>query len=481
MSQIVLPYDPYPKQREFHADPHRYKLFGGAAGPGKSMSLVMEGVQTAIDFPGVKVLMLRRTFPQLTAGLLDYHARYVPRELVEHWNGKDHIATLKNGSMVRYGSCRFEEDAWQYQGHEYVVILFDEICQFTYKIWTTLKSWNRSTIAGTFPWMGGAGNPVGVGLGWVKALFVDKKPWIGMDESEARAYNPSQWGFTSATYKDNPLYANDANYELQLESLPTALRLALKEGRWDVLAGSYFDIFDQALHVYGDQGLISPWSPRWVSVDWGYDHPAAIYFHAQEGDVTYTYKELVARRLGPRELARLVVDLAEGDSLEQCYMGPDAWAKRTDEAPIAEQIADEFLEAGLPAPEPASNDRIGGWMLLYQLMKYGKWKIHQSCQHLIETLPILVRDEDNREDILKVTGDDPADSARYGLYSRMKGRRQPFEQRVLAKLTEKDPVLQAMQLQMLMDREAKAENGGVIAQRAAGRYARWYNQSRRVH
>jgi len=54
---------------------------------------------------------------------------------------------------------------------------------------------------------------------------------------------------------------------------------------------------------------------------------------------------------------------------------------------------------------------------MYQMLESDAWVITDSCAQLIECIPQLVRDDRRQEDIRKVDGDDPADSARYGLVS----------------------------------------------------------------
>jgi hypothetical protein len=73
--QVYLNYRPFAKQGEFHASPAKYRLFGGAAGPGKSKALLMEAVVQAHDHPGANTLLLRRTFPELEQSLLLYFRR----------------------------------------------------------------------------------------------------------------------------------------------------------------------------------------------------------------------------------------------------------------------------------------------------------------------------------------------------------------------------------------------------------------------
>jgi hypothetical protein len=63
-------YAPFPRQKEFHDSVAKYRLFGGAAGPGKTKALLYEAIYQAHLHPGVDTLLLRRTFPELEASLI---------------------------------------------------------------------------------------------------------------------------------------------------------------------------------------------------------------------------------------------------------------------------------------------------------------------------------------------------------------------------------------------------------------------------
>src|SRR5260370_11960842 len=73
------------------------------------------------------------------------------------------------------------------------------------------------------------------------------------------------------------------------------------------------------------------------------------------------------------------------------------------------------------------------------MLQDGKWLIADNCERLIDCLPILVRDPVNVEDVQKMDGDDPADSARYGLKSRLASARPPIEPRVAERISATDP------------------------------------------
>jgi hypothetical protein len=163
-----------------------------------------------------------------------------------------------------------------------------------------------------------------------------------------------------------------------------------------------------------------------------------------------TYRELVRQRVPPRALAQEIIELSRDSAgrrerIDAIYLSPDAFARHTDEASIAEQMGDIFAIAGFPRPVPADNDRIGGWMLMYQMLDAGEWLITGNCAELIRVLPTLVRDPARIEDIEKMEGDDPADAARYGLKSRVRTARPPLEQRLAQRVTSADPTVRAIQ------------------------------------
>ncbi|MGB8521809.1 MAG: hypothetical protein WCD43_02490, partial [Candidatus Acidiferrales bacterium] len=446
---VDLRYEPFPKQKEFHASPAKYRLFGGAAGPGKSKALLMEAALQAHEHPGVNTLLLRRTFSEMEQSLLLYFRRDIPRELYKSYNESKHVVTWWNDSTTRFGYCQSEADVYQYQGAEFLFIGIDELTLFTLRQWQFLTLCNRCPVPGAFACMAGATNPGNIGHAWVKSLWIDKQPASGMEHPEE--FDASDYDFIPARVSDNPIYAGDENYLKTLRSLPSHLKRAFLDGDWDVFAGQYFDRFDCSRHVVrAEQVDWKPWWARWISIDWGFEHPAAVYWHAQTpvgaaqalraasaagalGGVVsagaaccaptgastiarnavdetlptddarriVTYREFVTHRTSPRDLAREIVERSIGrdnrltgksdvaldlnsrrdagatkgnygrEKIDAIYLSPDAFARRTDEASIADQMGDVFVAAGFPRPVPADNDRVGGWMLMYQMLDAG--------------------------------------------------------------------------------------------------------------
>jgi len=438
-------YRPFPQQHQFHKSAAKYRLFGGAAGPGKTKALLWEAVTQAIAVAGADTLLLRRTYPELESSLVAYFRRDVPRDWYKSYNEAKHVVTWTNGSTTRFGYCRNENDVYQYQGAEFLFIGIDELTHFTLKQWQFLTSRNRCSVEGSVCSMAGASNPGNIGHAWVKALWVDHQPPAGFERAEL--YNPRDYDFIRARLDDNPIYANDAEYRRTLEALPEHLRRAFLDGDWNVFAGQYFDIFDIGRHTARPEELrLEHWWPRWISIDWGFQHPSAVYWHCavpvdsgqfkveskeetklkdssfnfQPSTVNsriVTYREFVQNGLSPRMLAQAIAERSGREGISEVFLSPDAFAHRTSESSIAEQLGDVLVANGLPRPAPADDDRVGGWQWMYQLLESNAWVISEDCAELIECLPQLVRDERRREDIRKVEGDDPADAARYGLVS----------------------------------------------------------------
>src|SRR5713226_6108644 len=443
-------YRAFPRQAQFHRSRAKYRLFGGAAGPGKTKALLWEAIRQALLVPRSDSLLLRRTYPELEPSLLAYFRRDVPRKFYRRYNEAKHIVTWNNGSTTRFGYCRNENDVYQYQGAEFLFIGLDELTHFTLKQWQFLTSRNRCPVPGSVACMAGASNPGNIGHAWVKALWVDHAPPPGFERPEL--YDPEDYAFIRAKIADNPIYANDAAYHRTLEALPEHLRRAFLEGDWNVFAGQYFDVFEIGRHTARPEEIrMDPWWPRWISIDWGFQHPSAVYWHCavpgrsssvipsearnlsssfgqRDPSVAslprvdnpcriVTYREFLQSGLSPRMLAQAIAERSGRERISELYLSPDAFAHRTSEASIAEQLGDVLVANGLPRPTPADDDRVGGWQLLYQMLESDAWVITENCAKLIECLPQLVRDDRRIEDIRKVEGDDPADAARYGLVS----------------------------------------------------------------
>lgn len=274
-SVLTLPYEPLPRQNAFHGCPASEALFGGAAGPGKSLSLLMEMFQQAMEQPGSEVIIFRRMFPQLENTLIKGSLEGFPGpgrpgrfpfSPGEHYNATKHTWYFPHGSRLRFGHAQHGlKSIMEYQGQQFEGIAVDELTEWDEPSWRFAIRLLRTTDPKAWPRMRAGTNPIGVGFEWVKARFV--QPYLDgvLAPDEAFMPDPSDddpepmsRAFIAARHVDNPILANaDPGYVGRLRQLSARERVALLEGSWDLPAfeGQLFlpDII--AAMADGAQGL----------------------------------------------------------------------------------------------------------------------------------------------------------------------------------------------------------------------------------
>ncbi|MEI7837263.1 MAG: phage terminase large subunit, partial [Planctomycetota bacterium] len=168
-----IPYRATERQLAFHQSGAKYRLYGGAAGAGKSSALLVEAVWQCMRIPRWTALILRESYNELQQSQIGVFRQWIPTESYK-WSERDRQATFVNGSTLRFGYLDNDERVTIYQGDQYGFIGFDELTHFSLYQWSYLTSRNRSLAPGR-PNMAGASNPGGRGHAWVKALWVDRK------------------------------------------------------------------------------------------------------------------------------------------------------------------------------------------------------------------------------------------------------------------------------------------------------------------
>lgn len=408
---------PNPRQREFFLARARHTAYGGARGGGKSWAMRRKLTLLALNYPGLNILLLRRTLPELR----ENHILPLQRELYGFapYNAAERVFNFPNGSRIKLGYCDTSSDVYQYQGQEYAVIGMEEATHFTEEQQQFLSTCNRTSKPGFTPRMYYTCNPGNVGHAWVKRLFIDRE--YQNDE------RPEDYAFIPARIWDNKaLLVADPGYVRQLMTLPEDLRRAHLEGDWDVHAGQYFREFSRDRHVLPPYD-IPAWHRRFRSMDWGYNDPCCVLWHAvdPEGRVV-TYRELYVRQMRAEEVAKRVMELSRGEDIAYTVASPDLWQSRGQTLRAqggfeGETLAEIFTKSGMPV-SPADNSRVAGWQRVRDYLSPAadgepRWRCFSDCVNLIRQLPGLRYDQRDREDA--ADGDDHAPEAlRYGLMSR---------------------------------------------------------------
>lgn len=383
---------PNEKQRLFFTAKNKFIAYGGARGGGKSWAVRKKAWLLALNYSGIRILLLRRTYPELR----ENHIIPLMAELkdIAAYKETDKSFTFPNGSRLKFGYCDNENDLLQYQGNEYDVIFIDEATQIPEKWFDILKACVRG--ANKFPkriYL--TCNPGGVGHAWVKRLFIDRQFKTGE--------NPDDYLFIPAKVYDNTaLIERDTEYVKMLESLPEDLRKAWLEGNWNLFVGQYFTEWKEEVHVIDPFTIPSNWR-RFFTMDYGLDMLAGYWIALDEHGKAYVYREVYQSGLIMSDAARLVKSMTD-EPIYAWYAPPDLWNRRQD---TGRSVADAFAEYGIPLIK-AQNNRAQGWLDMKEWLKpvqdetgrlSANLLVFRNCINLIRCIPALIYDSKNPDDV----------------------------------------------------------------------------------
>jgi predicted phage terminase large subunit-like protein len=236
------PLSPTPRQEAFLRLPGPEVFYGGAAGGGKTLALLMAAAQYS-DVPGYDALLVRPTLAELErpGGLIDLaHDWFAPTKAI--WQADKRVYRFPGpgrsgagGAAIWFSYLDGQQDVGRYAGSSFSFLGFDELPQIDELTYHRMRRVLRQ--ATNVPHLGrspdgltlqdvpvrirATGNPGGPHHDWIKRYFVDSKT-----REPGVAYLASRWD-------DNP-YLDLAQYAEQLAHLPPAERERLINGDWDI-------------------------------------------------------------------------------------------------------------------------------------------------------------------------------------------------------------------------------------------------------
>lgn len=391
---------PNPKQAKFLSSAHRYTAYGGARGGGKSWAVRVKGVGGALYYPGIKILMLRRTYPELENTIISPLIELLNTAALDGKSAGDRLftynATMRtlffaNGSMIKFGHLQSANAVTEYQGQEYDWIFMDEATHFT--------EWEFRVLAATLRGVNKIPkrmyltcNPGGVGHLWVKRLFVERDFRAGED--------PEDYLFIPATVEDNTaLMDSSPDYIQMLDLLPDDLRAAHRYGDWDAMAGQFFGEFRRETHVIKPFLVPQEW-PRYRAIDYGLDMFACLWVAVDFGGRAWVYREVQQPGLIVSDAAALMRGLTlPEERIQYTIAPPDLWSTQKD---TGRTMAEVFAQNGVGLAR-ASNSRVQGWLTLKEYLKPGadgrpNLLVTEDCPCIIRNLPALRHSDKNPSD-----------------------------------------------------------------------------------
>lgn len=400
----------YPKQIDFCKATNKYICYGGARGGGKSHVSRIKMCLLALNYPGIQILLLRRTLAELRENhimqlqkLLNCNDKVLSKRIASF---KESTKEFKfpNGSRIVLGYCDNENDVLQYQGQAYEVIVLEEATHFTEFQFQSLTESNRMSgnMKMTFtPRMYFTCNPGGVGHAWVKRLFIDK------DYKETE--NPDDYLFIPAQVFENKyLMENDPDYVRTLQNLPEDRKQAMLYGNWDVFDGQFFREFNRSIHVIESFVIPDHWN-RYIALDYGLDMFAVLFIAVDEKGKAYVYNEIHKSDLIVSEARQMLKSIMRHYKYKEKYAPPDLWNRNRD---TGKSTAELFSEGDIDLTK-VSNNREAGWLNVKEWLKVKKirneqtgelyedsdLKIFNNCVNLIRCLPQLQHNEKNPNDV----------------------------------------------------------------------------------
>ncbi|MDR2892273.1 MAG: terminase family protein [Deltaproteobacteria bacterium] len=252
-------------------------LYGGARGGGKSYGLLLAWLGHERRWGSLaRGVLFRRTFAELED--LQLKATAIFSRL-----GASYLSTSRRWSFASGASLKMryldrDEDADNYQGHEYSWIGFDEAGNWLSPIpLDKLRACLRSA-GGAAPRLLSTCNPGGPGHNWVKARYIDPAPPFTpfVVDGFTRVFIP-------ARVSDNLLLTrNDPGYAERLKHAgPDWLVRAWLEGDWDIVAGGALDdLWRRDIHVLPSFEIPASWRLD-RSFDWGSSRPFSVGWWAE--------------------------------------------------------------------------------------------------------------------------------------------------------------------------------------------------------
>ena len=365
---------------------------------------------------------------------------------------------------------RFGKDYRDYQnkfhGSQIPYIAFDELTAWADpEFYLSVRSCNRINdrkYQSVPKFVISTTNPYGVGHSWVKQRFVDPDPTGGrvIIETDYDHNNDpieiKRVRLNGTILENTPFLENNPTYFAELKREKNkAKRLAWVYGIWDIQAGGYFEEYwDARFNVVEPFEIPKTWKIR-RAYDHGKSKPFACIWTAESDGTPYFAdnrefrtvkgdKFIIYELYGQKKdanpnvglnwpLERVSQKILEIDKKIKKRFGievlPGAADSQINTADDVLSIRDKMLSYGLRWHDSVNKERKNGWLLMGDMMYNARNPMREkpalfiwsNCEHWLRTVPGLIQDEVDMDDIDSSQEDHLGDATRYELNTKIYG------------------------------------------------------------
>lgn len=434
VKRLSLGFPPSETQKKLYESRARHTGFGGARGGGKSHGLRTKVVMLCYEYPGIRCMIVRQTYPELVRN----HITPLRKILYgfAKYNDKDKVFSLPNGSTISFMYCRNDKDLNMLQGSEFDVLGIDEATNLTEYQLRELVAVVRGV--NSFPKrIYYTCNPGGPSHQYIKRIFIDR------DYTEYE--KPEDYVFIQSLVTDNyVLMKFMPEYVEGLDALPARRKAAWRYGDFNVFEGQFFEEFTDDPDHYDDwqwTHVINPfpngppreWGDIYRSYDEGYNRPFSVGWWVVNPDgVLFRILELYGCSDQPNEGLHWTNDevFARISEVEKTH----PWLKGRTVRGVADPSCWKGSDRGISSMDMAAkyglhfkkgeNARVPGWYQMRYRMQfdkngYARMYVFKNCKAFIRTIRLQMYDPKHPDDCKTELEDHVMDECRYMCMSKV--------------------------------------------------------------
>lgn len=377
----IVRYEPRGAAQELFRTRASEVAMAGPAGTGKSLACLFRVHLAALNTPGIRCLIVRKTAVSLGATTLVTFEKKVAKHALEagllRWFGgsprEAACYRYENGSVIVVGGMDKPEKVLS---SEYDLVFADEATELTETDWETLGTRLRN---GVLPWQQ-----------QIAACNPDRpKHWIKQrsDRGSMRMLHSRHHDNPAYVNTDGSLTAKGIDYMAKLDALTGVRRLRYRDGIWAAAEGLIYEGWDEAVHLIPPFEIPESWT-RWMVVDFGFTNPFCAQWWAEDPDGRlYLYREIYRTKRLVEDHARHILRLVTDD--EGKWTEPHPRAVICDHDAEDRATLEKHLGMGTWAAKKGVSDGIQAAQSRFKAQEDGRPRLFLVQGALVERDPAL--------------------------------------------------------------------------------------------